>query len=39
MCQHTKAVRKALELLDPKVEVSLDKKCATVRAPIWTTRR
>ena len=32
MCQHCVAhVRKALEALDPKVEVSLEKKCATVQ--------
>ena len=35
MCQHCVShVRKALEPLDPKVEVSLDKKCATVRADL-----
>ena len=35
MCQHCVShVRKALEALDPKVEVSLDKKCATVRADL-----
>ena len=35
MCQHCVShVRKALEPLDPKVEVRLDKKCATVRADL-----
>ena len=35
MCQHCVShVRKALEPLDPKVEVSLDRKCATVRADL-----
>lgn len=33
MCQHCVAhVKKALEALDPKVEVSLEKNCATLSA-------
>lgn len=35
MCQNcVKHVRKALEALDPAVEVSLENKCATVKAEL-----